>query len=89
MTRTAKKSSIEDMTIRELIDQRLEELGVSRWRFAHSEDLESVSPSTTFRFLRGEHDAMGESVEAMLRACGLKVVPTRKLPRWVKRLRVG
>ena len=89
MTRTKKKRSIEDMTIRELIDQRLDELGISRWRFAHSEDLESVSPSTTFRYLKGEHDTMSVSVEAMLRACGLKIVPTRRLPPWVKRLKVG
>ena len=78
-----------DMTIREIIDRRLEELGVSRYGFAHSEVLEDVSPSTTFRFLKGEHDTMSESIEVMLRACGLRIVPSRRVPRWVKKLKAG
>lgn len=78
-----------DMTIREIINDRLEELGVSRYRLVNCDDLEGVSPSTAFRFLNGEHDALSESVEAMLRACGLRIVPSKRVPPWVRKLKAG
>lgn len=103
---TTRTYSLDDMTIREIIDRRLEELGVSRYRLAHNvaqtpkrrqrrrsnkkrKGVDTLSASSTFRFLNGDHDTMGENVEAMLRACGLRIVPSGRVPPWVRKLKVG
>ncbi len=100
---------LEDMTMREIIELRLDELGISRWRLAHNvaqipkrkqrakrkkkkskrKTTDTLSASSTFRYLKGEHDAMGEHVEAMLRACGLRIVAERKPPGWIQELKAG
>ncbi len=104
---------LEDMTMREIIELRLDELGISRWRLAHNvaqipkrkqrakkkrgkkrgkkkkRTADTLSASSTFRYLKGEHDAMGEHVEAMLRACGLRIVAERKPPGWIQELKAG
>ncbi len=101
---SAPQYDLEDMTMREIIESRLEDLGVSRWRLAHNvaqikkrkqrakkkkKKADTLSASSTFRYLKGEHDAMGEHVEAMLRACGLRIVAERKPPGWVRELKAG
>ena len=100
---------LEDMTMREIIEDRLDELGISRWRLAHNvaqipkrkqrgkkkrgkkkkTTANTLSASSTFRYLKGEHDAMGEHVEAMLRAVGLRIVAERKPPDWIQELKAG
>lgn len=82
-----KTYDLEEMSIRDLIDRRLDELGVSKYRFANSDELDGVSTSTTFRYLNGQQDAHSESVSVMLRACGLKIVPDKKFPDWVHKLK--
>ena len=73
-------------TLKQIIDRRLKDLGVSRYALAKNLNAKRgkrIAPSTTFRFLSGECDTMVENVELMLRACGLQIVP-EEVPPWVK-----
>lgn len=73
-------------SLKQIIDRRLKDLGVSRYALAKNLDArrgKRIAPSTTFRFLSGECDTMVENVELMLRACGLQVIPGDQ-PDWVK-----
>lgn len=74
-------------SLKEIIDRRLRQLGVSRYALAKNLDKQRngkrIAPSTTFRFLSGECDTMVENVELMLKACGLNVVADETVPAWV------
>ncbi len=74
-------------SLKQIIELRLKDLGVSRYALAMNLDArrgKRIAPSTTFRFLSGECDTMVENVELMLRACGLQVVAEDEAPSWVK-----
>jgi len=87
MSRTKAESgkiySLEKMTIRDVILERLEELGIARNELARS-GICTASPSTIFRFLAGEKDALCGSVEQLLRACGIKLIAIKKTPDWLE-----
>ena len=76
-------------SLKQIIDRRLKDLGVSRYALAKNLDArrgKRIAPSTTFRFLSGECDTMVENVELMLRACGLQIVAEEVSPDWVEKL---
>lgn len=75
--------SLEKMTIRDVILKRLKELGISRNGLARS-GVCDAAPSTIFRYLSGEKDALCGSVEQVLRACGIKLISSNETPYWVE-----
>ncbi len=78
----SKTYSLEDTTIRDIINARLEDLGVTRYELAHYGGI-NTAPSTVFRFLSGERNTFTGNVEQMLASCGLEIVATKK-PTWVE-----
>ena len=86
MEATVQGYDLKRRSLRQVIDRRLKELGVSRYALAKTLDErrgKRIAPSTTFRFLSGECDTMVENVELMLKACGLSIVAS-ETPDWVK-----
>ncbi len=78
----AKPYPLEEMTIREVILARLEELGATRYDLAHYGGV-SASPSTVFRFLSGNRNTFSGNVEQMLASCGLALVAVGQ-PDWIE-----
>jgi len=65
--------------LRDIINERLIEIGMSRYALAHS-GLVDTSPVTVFRFLSGENDCLSATVSQMLVAVGLSVKVDRGTP---------
>lgn len=59
---------------RQLICDRLEHFGKSRYWLQHHGALE-ITPTSVSRFLGGHRDSHGESIAQMMEVVGLKVVP--------------
>jgi hypothetical protein len=69
-TTKEKTYPISDASIRQVILNRLEELGAGPYDLAHYAEVD-VSPSTVFRFLSGTGDMLASNVEQILRCLGL------------------
>lgn len=75
---------LEGSTIRDIVLERLEELGASKYHLAHYGGME-VYPSTTFRYLSGQNrTTSSETIEQILAACGLAIVALDERPEWAQ-----
>jgi len=78
----AARYDISEIGIREIINNRIEDLGVSKYSMVHNGG-SGVALSTLFRYLNGEADSYGATIENVFRSLGLKIVPD-SVPEWVK-----
>lgn len=73
------KYDLQSQPFRDIINARLDELGISRYALAHS-GLVDGSPVTVYRFLSGENDCLSERLAQILHALGLSIKVERGLP---------
>lgn len=81
--RRGKTYRLDEMTIRDVILDRLLDLGVSKYDLAHRAGCDAV-PSTIFRFLSGERNTFSGNVEQILEACGIELVARSSKPHWAE-----
>lgn len=60
--------------IRNVINARLEQLGISRYTLARS-GKSGMTEHSTYRYLNGATDTRGENIAAILEVLGLEIVP--------------
>jgi hypothetical protein len=72
---------LNEFWIRDIVLERIEELGVSKYDLANHGGI-SAAPSTVYRFLRGEQNTFSGHVEEILHACGLAIVSVDDVPAW-------
>jgi len=63
---------IDKVTIREAILDRIDQLGITRHKIAHSGVVEA-SPTTIFRYLSGESDSSAIVIEGIMFYVGLEL----------------
>ena len=78
-----KSYRLDEMTLRDVILERLDDLGVSRYDLAHRGGCDAA-PSTIFRFLSGERNTFSGNVEQILDACGFELVARTARPDWAE-----
>ena len=69
--------------IRDAINARIKQLGLSTYQFAHSGKV-GAAPSTVYRFLKGEVESSSGNLDEMLTALGLRIETTKR-PMWARR----
>ena len=80
----ASRYDIDRVGIREIINNRIEDLGISKYALVHNGGTE-VALSTLFRYLNGDADSYGRTIEQVFRSLGLRIVPDADVPDWIKK----
>jgi len=71
--------------VRDMINKRIESLGITRYQFAHNGHVDAAA-STVYRFLNGEVESSSGNLDEMFLSLGLKIKNSKR-PAWAQKAR--